>query len=45
MEAPLFTFAQPVHDFYLEQQIASTSTTIADCSLYQNHDSNFTKEI
>ena len=41
----LALFAQPVKDFYLDDSMALTSITIADCSLYINKETNFISEI
>jgi len=41
---PLALFAQPIRNFYLEDQVASTSVTMADCALYMNQQTNFPNE-
>jgi hypothetical protein len=38
-------FTQPVRDFYLQDYVASSSITRADCALYINQQTNFTKEL
>ena len=43
--ASLALFAQPVKDFYLDDSMALTSITIADCSLYISKETNFISEI
>jgi hypothetical protein len=38
-------FSQSVKDFYLDDSMALTSITIADCSLYISKETNFISEI
>jgi len=38
-------FTQPVRDFYLQDYVASSSITRADCALYLNQQTNFSKEL
>ena len=42
---PLALFTQPIRNFYLEDQVASTSVTMADCALYINQQTNFVNEV
>jgi hypothetical protein len=42
--APLVLLAQPVRDFFLDDSIAQTSITMADCSLYRSNNTNFINE-
>jgi len=42
--ASLVLLAQPVRDFFLDDSIAQTSITMADCSLYRNNTTNFVNE-
>jgi len=41
----LVLFAQPVHNFYLEEPMAQASTTMAACSLFLDQETNFNNEI
>lgn len=41
----LVLFAQPVHNFYLEEPIAQASPTMAACSLFLDQENNFNNEI
>lgn len=42
---PLALFTQSIRNFYLEDQVASTSVTMADCALYMNQQTNFVNEV